>query len=145
MSSKSSKSSKSVGNTRRQISPSKHWFFTFNNYSSDDISKILSLVPEFQKYAFQEEKGKNNTKHIQGYIEFKSKIRPRAMFHWTDKIHWEKPRSISHARNYCLKQETRCGRQWTNLSRAELKYNGPEINLRDWQRYIIDILEQITI
>ena len=71
----SSNSSRGVGNTKppcnkkKQISCSKHWCFTLNNYTSEDISKISSNS-SIVLYVFQEETGENGTKHLQGYIEF---------------------------------------------------------------------------
>ena len=81
MSAISSKSSKKKSGNTRQISPSKHWCFTLNNYSMDDI-KVLkntdsSIVP---RYVFQEEIGEEGTPHLQGYINFNKKVRPMGFF-----------------------------------------------------------------
>ena len=87
------------GNTKRQISPAKHWCFTHNNYTQQDIEKLCSsIVPV--KYVFQEETGTEGTKHLQGYVEFKKKIRPKSLG-WSDQIHWEKCRNIKASIAYC--------------------------------------------
>ena len=70
-----------VGNTKttppKRISPSKHWCFTWNNYPEDWEKQLRgSMVPHISKIVMQEETGENGTPHIQGYVEFKKKIRP---------------------------------------------------------------------
>lgn len=96
----------------KQISPSKHWFFTFNNYTEEDINNI---VPKFQekcsKYVFQEEIGEEGTPHLQGYCEFHGKIRPFSLG-LTTKISWRKPARISAVIEYCQKEHTSNGRIW---------------------------------
>lgn len=132
-----------IGNTNndfRRISPSKYWFFTWNNYEEKDIEKILSLVPTFESYAFQEEVGKCGTPHLQGFIKFREKVRPKSVFHFTDKIHWEKPRNVNACKNYCLKNETRAGRQFTNIPIPDV-YLGPNIELYEWQKEIVNMLQ----
>ena len=104
----SSNSSKKSGNTK-QISPSKHWCFTLNNYNCQDIdmftSSLSSIVP---KFIFQEETGENGTPHLQGYLCFTTKKRPKSVFD-TNKIHWEKCKSITASISYCQKGDTRTG------------------------------------
>lgn len=89
-----------------------HWFFTFNNYNEDDLIKIVSKFKEICKnYSFQEEIGKNGTKHLQGNIELKKKMRWTA-FKLPKEIHWEPTRNVKAANAYCIKDETCNGRKW---------------------------------
>ncbi|AGA18434.1 hypothetical protein [uncultured marine virus] len=99
----SSNSSTEGGNTippsspnlskKLQISPAKRWCFTFNNYTTENIS---SIVPIFRSNClcafFSREIGSSNgTHHLQGYCEFKIKYRPVSLFkHISTTIHWEK-------------------------------------------------------
>lgn len=85
------------GNTRtskKQISPSDRWCFTWNNYKEVDI---VVLVDTFKKkgltYVFGREVGEENeTPHLQGYVEAgdKMKFRPSSFGKWWSKAHWEK-------------------------------------------------------
>lgn len=112
MNKNSSNSSKEkLGNTS-QISPSKHWVFTLNNYSKDDRALFRdidsSIVP---KYCFQEELGEGGTPHLQGYLEFETKKRPFSVFN-NKKIHWEKCRNIKASIAYCQKNDTCVGKKY---------------------------------
>lgn len=107
--SSNSSANASLGNTRprKQISPAKHWCFTLNNYTPEDIS-LIQNNSSINKYIFQEETGENGTKHLQGYIEFKEKTRPLSLFD-SKRIHWEKTKHINASIDYCSKEETRTG------------------------------------
>lgn len=121
-----SNSSKQSGNTK-QIAPSKNWCFTLNNYNSDDIQAFTtsesSIVP---KYVFQEEIGENGTPHLQGYLQFATKKRPKSIFE-NKTIHWEKTRNVKKSIEYCQKEDTRNG---------EIYYRGIQppykIKIRNW-------------
>ena len=136
----SSNSSKGLGNTiptpKKQISPSKRWCFTMNNYTDMDISSISSIIEETCRYGtFGREVGeKNNVPHLQGYVEFTEKRRPLSVFKMFDAIHWEKAKGTraDNAR-YCSKQD-------------KMPYIHPKpyrvtIELRDWQKKLLTVLE----
>lgn len=135
----SSNSSKGILGNTKQISPSKHWCFTLNNYTTDDINTFRnidsSIVP---KYIFQEETGENGTPHLQGYLAFSTKKRPKSIFE-NKRIHWEKCRSIKHSIDYCKKGDTRSGECYARGIPLPYKLN---INLFDWQKDIVEILRQ---
>jgi len=125
------------GNTK-QISPSKHWFFTCNNYTNNEIDIICSNS-SIKRYVFQEETGENGTPHLQGYINFNKKVRPKSVFSST-KFHWEKVIDIKGAVQYCQKEETRTGKTYTKgIMLIEpikcLKYE----QLYQWQSHIVDL------
>lgn len=130
----SANSAKGSGNTK-QIHPAKHWCFTLNNYSRGDITDIKemssAIVPRF---VFQEEKGENGTPHLQGYVQFATKKRPKGIFK-NHKIHWEKTRDVKKAIEYCQKEDTRNG---------EIYYRGIEpkytIKIRHWQPWMYKVL-----
>lgn len=105
------------GNNKHSPIPCKHWFFTFNGYTQDDIKVMLDIctVPEIvHKYVFQEEKGESGNVHLQGNISFTKKKRPMSVFKGM-KIHWEKTRNLSAAIEYCKKLDTRNGKVYTNI------------------------------
>ena len=94
------------GNTKTpSVNPAKHWCFTFNNYSADDLTQFCAICassnPVIKRYVFQEETGESGTPHLQGYIEFADRKRPMSVFKFTKKIHWEVCRSPTDAIAYC--------------------------------------------
>lgn len=92
MSSVSSNSSKGEGNTKpppKQISPSKRWCFTLNNFTNEDIVLIVPIINEMcSKAVISKEVGEQGTPHLQGFFEFKVKARPINIFN-NKKIHFE--------------------------------------------------------
>lgn len=105
-----------VARSKSQISPSKNWVFTFNNYTKEHISSIVPLFNEkCNKYIFQEERGEQGTPHLQGYCSFKTKLRPLSLG-LPSSIHWEKRKGTEvEAIEYCRKTETRVGEVYTNI------------------------------
>lgn len=102
-------SSTEEGNTKpppkKQISPSKDWFFTLNNYTNDDLEEFRSIVPEVcDRACIYFEEGNSGTPHLQGNIKLKSKGRPASIFNWTKSIHWEKTKFPKEANLYCQKE-----------------------------------------
>ena len=100
----SSNSSIDGGNTKpRQCSPAVRWCLTFNNYTDDDVKDISSKVPLLcKKYIIAKEVGESGTPHLQGYVEFKTKTRPKNLF--SEKIHWEKSKGNALDNSiYCSK------------------------------------------
>lgn len=108
----SSESSGEICNTRTQISPSKHWCFTYNSYIENELSDFFDLCSKCsKKFVFQEETGENGNKHLQGYICFNTKVRPKGIFEQFYRgIHWEKTRSIKASILYCSDPSKRTGR-----------------------------------
>jgi hypothetical protein len=91
------------------------WFFTFNNYREEDITNLKITFNQIcKKYIFQEETGKEGTKHLQGSISLKQKLRLTAMKKIDGKIHWETTRNPEKADEYCCKEATRSGRVFTH-------------------------------
>lgn len=119
MTSNSSNSSGGSGNTK-QISPAKNWCFTLNNPTLKDFKEIIesemSIVPRF---VFQLECGETGTMHLQGYVRFEKKCRPKSVF-MNKGIHWEKCRNIKKSIEYCQKEDTRVEGPW--LRGFESKY-----------------------
>ena len=101
-------SSAGGGNTnsppKKQVSPSKYWCFTFNNYTEADLVQLTyTFESKNMKYIIGKEIGDSGTKHLQGYIEATSRIRPLTLFH-TKKIHWEKRKGTKNQNLiYCSK------------------------------------------
>ncbi len=96
------------GNTR-QISPSKNWVFTYNVHMSiPEINEFKTLCSNSSnKWVFQQEIGENGNHHLQGFICFTKKLRPKSVFLTHPTIHWEKCRDVNAAIKYCQKKDTR--------------------------------------
>jgi hypothetical protein len=94
------------GNTR-QISPSKRWVFTFNNYTENDYNGFVKLLKiHSSKFIIGKECGdQTHTKHLQGFIYFNKKVRPKSIFSIFPKIHWEKAKGSDEDNYfYCSKE-----------------------------------------
>ena len=136
----SSKSSKGKSGNTKQISPSKHWCFTLNNYTIEDI-KFICSNSSIERYVFQEEVGEGGTPHLQGYLQFKTKKRPFSVFK-SKLYHWEKTKNITASIAYCQKAETRAGKVFTKRIKIikPLKCLTKE-QLYEWQKNIVELIE----
>lgn len=126
---------------KQQISQRIHWFFTYNNYEAEDIDAIDALFKEIcTSWIFQEETGSNGTKHLQGVIRLKNKMR-YTEFTPSRKIHWEPQRDF-RATDYCQKLGTRSGEiryGGAYKPKTELKLITPD---RLFQQEILNIIDQ---
>lgn len=126
-----------VGNTKQPLQLKK-WFFTFNNYTQKDIERLETYFKAVCKeYVFQEEIGENNTPHLQGNIYLHKKMR-WSQFNLPKEIHWEKTHNYEAAIDYCMKNDTRNGKIYTNIEpREEIECINLE-DLYDWQKEIYE-------
>lgn len=133
----------SEGNTNippksKQCTQLMHWCFTWNNYVPADIETLETLFKFIcHKYCFQEETGENGTKHLQGVISLKKKMR------WTEfglpkQIHWEKCKCLTAAYKYCSKDDTRTGNVYT--LNYKLPFKQSLSKLFDWEEEIIKLM-----
>lgn len=131
---------KKSGNNR-QISPSKHWVFTLNNYTENCITTICE-DSSIKRYSFQEEIGETGTPHLQGYLEFITKRRPLGVFKELG-AHWEKCKNVKAAIAYTQKSDTRAGK----LFLKKIKKLRPlkilsKCQLYKWQLDIVNKIEE---
>jgi len=123
---------------KKQISPSKRWCFTYNNYQEGDIQIITDLLSSKDaKYIIGREVGeKCGTPHLQCYIEFKSKIRPKDFLPFPG--HWEK---AIGTRTDNLKYCSKDGKFVTNMQVPK-----PIIVLEQNQMYVwqLDLLYKLV-
>ncbi len=132
----SNSSTGKFGNTI-QISPSKHWVFTLNHYTKENID-LLCSDSSIDQLSMQEETGESGTPHLQGYLKFKTKKRPLSVFGKHFKAHWEKCRKIKESIIYCQKADTRSGRIFRRgvVKHRPLKVLARE-DLYTWQEQIV--------
>jgi len=119
----------------KRMSGSERWIFTYNNYPSDWMARMAPLFSMCKEWIAGYEIGeKNSVEHIQGYCEFKSKVRPIGYQNCPKEVHWGdengKPCRGTRAHNvaYCTKQNR--GFEGTLKPPRPL----PEIKLWGWQK-----------
>lgn len=130
------------GNTKTpkvQGNQLKKWVFTLNNYTEQDITKILETCNAFcEKYGFQTEAGENGTPHLQGAIWLKKAMR------WSElklssNMHWEKMKSDVGSNNYVQKEDSYTGRRWNFGLTPPPKPLKIISKLYPWQQGVLDI------
>lgn len=105
---------------KKQISPSKKWAFTFNNYTEEEYNILVPIIERTCKVAIiGREVGEGGTPHLQGYLEFNKKSRPKSVISvisvakdgtqhvdYAFGIHWEKAKGTRDQNiNYCSKDD----------------------------------------
>lgn len=140
MSRVSQKSVVEVGNTKTstRIATSIYWSFTMNNFTNEEFEVLKNeIYIHCLDYRVQEEIGESGTPHLQGYIQAKKRIRPMETFS-CKRIHWEKARSPTHAREYCCKEESATGNYILD-TKEPLDLIKPD---RPWQLDIINLISK---
>lgn len=118
-----------------------YWCFTLNNYTKDHMDHLDQVFRhECNWFVFQEEIGENGTPHLQGTVCLKQRQRRSALQKIEPKIHWEPTKSIKASLAYCIKEETRNGKQWVYGIEVPkpLKIHEPY----GWQMEVMDIVKQ---
>lgn len=144
-------SSESLGNTdsklstkKKQISPAKRWPFVLNNYTDEEISSIVPILKEKCKvWAFSKEVGESGTPHLQGYVEFKLKTRPRSIG-CTPRIHWgdKNGKPARGTREENLDYIRKAGPVYMSGGLPEPVRTISYEQMYDWQKEIIEEIEQ---
>ena len=135
-------SSEGLGNTKskpkQQIAPAKRWCFTFHNGLSE-ISSIVPILEDKAKcYIIGEEYGNSGeTPHLQGYVEFKVKLRPKELL--PSSIHWEKAKGTKADNEGYIRKE---GNQiWSKGFRSPPKCIS-EDDFYSWQKELVEKFRQ---
>lgn len=114
--------------------------FTFNNYNNTEHSKIIEICESRNYlYCIGEEVGEQGTKHLQGYIEFKSPKAFSTVKKLLPKAHIEKAKG-NRAQNlmYCKKDGNFKSNFPVPMSEQVLaEYD--DVIWRDWQQEVLDM------
>ena len=125
-----------------QISPAKYWSMTLNNYTDDElklVKYVCSSIKKIYRYVIGFEIGElNKTPHLQGFVSFYDKVRPKEIF-MIPRIHWEKTYSNEKSNlEYCIK----CDDIFiTNYVIPDKVNSLMRCNLYEWQLYYLNIVE----
>jgi len=91
----------------RQSSPAHDWCFTINNPRRRDYKRVQSW--QYNYLVYQLELGEQGTPHIQGFVQFTTKQRLKALKKVHRTAHWEPRRGSAYqAAHYCKKPEIGC-------------------------------------
>lgn len=127
------------GNTKlarkKRINAAKRWCFTYNNWKKFTYEMICAKIEKFCRFGIigSEVAPTTGTPHLQGYIEFREKMRPKGVF-GIPELHWELARGTK-AENiiYCSKEKLIY--EFPKPYITEIK------ELYDWQLPIIELLK----
>lgn len=131
---KSSSGSSGISGNTKQISPSKKWCFTWNNYPSDYHKILIDKLIEIKAlYIYGKEVGEEGTPHLQGFVMFDKKVRPLSVVK-DKRIHWEKTKgSVDDNITYCSKEG-----DWKSNGLEPVQLITPD---KDWQQEILSLFE----
>lgn len=85
------------------MSRAKHWCFTLNNYSQEDVDCLSSLRPGITYLVAGKEVGESGTRHLQGYVSFSEQLRLRKAKSFIGEAHLSVARNIPNSIAYCKK------------------------------------------
>jgi len=80
----------------------RHWCFTLNNYTQDDIAKLQLLSGKCRYLLYGKEVGHSGTPHLQGFVSFSSPRKVTAL-HKLFQAHWSVARDVAASVAYCKK------------------------------------------
>lgn len=85
------------------MSRAKHWCFTLNNYTDNDIERITNNAYLVDYIIFGREVGQSGTPHLQGFVSFPTRVRLNNCVETIGQAHFTVARSVDHAIQYCKK------------------------------------------
>lgn len=86
------------------------YVFTLNNptLTEDGMKETMTTDPSVRYCVYQEERGTNNVRHYQGYVELKNPQRLSYLKKLLPGAHWEARRGTrDQAKAYSMKEDTR--------------------------------------
>jgi len=134
-----------AGNTdtaaKKQKTPYKCWVATLNNYTQQDIDRIVQLISsECEKAIVGQEVGDSGTPHLQMAFKFKKRVRMTWLQRrLSNRAHYEKMRgTLDEAFEYCKKEKVIY--EWPIDPRvAILEQSYKNVQWKRWQKVVIDI------
>lgn len=81
----------------------KHWCFTMNNYTDQDVQRLSNPLPGVEYLVFGREVGASGTRHLQGYVCFQSRKRLSQCIAIIGQAHFTVTRFVLQSIEYCKK------------------------------------------
>lgn len=81
----------------------KHWCFTLNNYTPDDLLRLDSLGEKIEYLVIGKEIGENGTPHLQGFVSFPERLRRTQCVETIGQAHFTVARNVANSVKYCKK------------------------------------------
>jgi len=123
-----------------RISPNRRWCFTWHEYPDEYLTVLATMATNLEGFIYGEEVCPTTNKpHIQGYIEFKSPMRPFEFKELPKCIHWEKAKGTKQANlAYCSKEGS-----YTKSPNFRIPRKVTTIEtLKPWQQKLDDMLQE---
>lgn len=95
--------STSVRTPLRDMSRAKHWCFTLNNYTDEDVDRIIENSEYYAYIVFGKEVGESGTPHLQGFVSFPERVRRNHCIERIGQAHFTVARSVDDSIKYCKK------------------------------------------
>lgn len=86
-----------------EMSRAKHWCFTLNNYTQDNVDRIVDNAASFDYVIFGKEVGDSGTPHLQGFVSFPTRVRRAMCIEKIGQAHFTVARNIDNSIQYCKK------------------------------------------
>lgn len=117
-----------------------HFIFTINNYTVWQKREIPQLK-YITKYIYQQEKGKNGTPHLQGYIFCENRTRAsKIQKDLRGKFYITRAKDAERCIKYCSKPKTREGSIFSNILIPRHPTSLAYEQLRPIQKEIVDLV-----
>lgn len=127
-----------VGNNETTVDNfrSRKYVFTINNYTLTQKTQLYDYCQKSKNYIYGFEIGEKGTPHIQGWIEFKNPVYRTAFKKAVGGEFY-----IAKANGTWKENITYCKKDGEYETNMEI-YSGPDIELYDWQKELVKILEE---
>lgn len=86
-----------------EMSRAKHWCFTLNNFTAEDVERLTSGTQGFDYLIFGREVGASGTPHLQGFVSFNRRVRLNQCVEAVGRAHCTVARNVENAIEYCKK------------------------------------------
>lgn len=120
-----------------QTTRGRHWCFTLNNYTEDDIQRLSNLGTDIDYIIFAKEVGSvDGTPHLQGFVTFPRKLRfssVRVLL--SQRAHIELAKNVPASIQYCRKAETAASDIF-EFGEAPVKKQGERVDINKFKEAV---------
>lgn len=85
------------------MSRAKHWCFTINNYTPEDVDRLNNESPKYTYLVCGKEVGESGTPHLQGFVSFSAQTRLAPAKKIIGEAHFSVARDVPKSIAYCKK------------------------------------------